>query len=402
MELVIDNVTTSETYTDDCTQFNSIEEIIADFKQGKMVIILDDEDRENEGDLLMAADKVTDQDINFMAKFGRGLICLTLTEKRCQQLNLPLMVSQNEQNNAPFGTRFTMSVEAAQGVTTGISAKDRATTIKACIKSDALPSDIVQPGHIFPIMAQPGGVLTRAGHTETGCDLARLSGFNSEAAVLVEILNEDGSMARRNDLMTFAKQHNLKIGTVADLIKYRLQNEQTVEQISTTVWPTKYGDFKLNTYLDHVSGQIHYALVSKNFIASAKNSPMVRVHVENKITDVLAYDNYNTAASSGWPLDKSIEYIAENGNGVVLILSNEQNPKDILNIINKIKNNSEKDNNKQQNKNIEQKILRRIGIGSQILSSLGITRMKLLSEPVRYQGLSGFNLEIEQYIKFEG
>lgn len=202
--------------------FDSIDDIIADFKLGKMVVMLDDEDRENEGDLLIAAEKVTPSDINFMATYGRGLICLVLTEERCKQLNLPLMVDY-ENNNTKFGTRFTVSVEAARGVTTGISVFDRATTIKACINKDATAEDLVRPGHMFPIMARSGGVLSRAGHTEASCDLARLSGLEP-AAVLVEILNEDGSMARRDDLLKFAKHHNLRVGTIADLIKYRLKN----------------------------------------------------------------------------------------------------------------------------------------------------------------------------------
>lgn len=201
-------------------QFNTIAEIVDDFRQGKMVIILDDENRENEGDLIIAAEKVTAADINFMARYGRGLICVLLTEERCAQLNLPLMVT-SDYNRSPFGTRFTVSVEAAKGVTTGISAADRAVTIHACIKKDAVPSDLVRPGHIFPIMARTGGVLERRGHTEAAIDLARLSGLEP-AGVLVEILNEDGSMARRDDLFIFAKRHNLKIGTIADLIEYRL------------------------------------------------------------------------------------------------------------------------------------------------------------------------------------
>lgn len=209
-------------------KFNSIEEILSDYRQGKMIIMLDDEDRENEGDLLMAAERITAEDINFMATHGRGLICLTLTEQHCQQLQLPLMVSCNSNNQAPFGTRFTVSVEAARGVTTGISSADRAATIKACIKPDASPNDIVKPGHMFPIMAQSGGVLVRAGHTEAGCDLAHLAGFRPSASVLVEILNADGSMARRDDLFLFARKHGLKIGTIADLIKYRLENEKAV------------------------------------------------------------------------------------------------------------------------------------------------------------------------------
>ena len=206
---------------------HNIEEIINDIREGKMVILMDDEDRENEGDLIMAASHVRAEDVNFMARHGRGLICLTLSQKRCEQLHLPLMV---DDNNAAYSTNFTVSVEAAEGVTTGISAADRAVTIQAAVASEAKPEDLVQPGHIFPIMAQPGGVLTRAGHTEAGCDLARLAGLES-AAVIVEILNEDGSMARRPDLEKFSEQFDLKIGTIADLIRYRLENERSVERV---------------------------------------------------------------------------------------------------------------------------------------------------------------------------
>lgn len=400
---VVEQVLESWDDKNSTVKFDSIASIIDDYKQGKMVIILDDEDRENEGDLLIAAEAVSADDINFMAKYGRGLICLTLTEQKCQQLNLPLMVSNKTANNSPFGTRFTVSVEAAQGVTTGISAADRATTIKACIQLNANSNDIVQPGHIFPIMAQPGGVLVRAGHTESGCDLARLAGFREPASVLVEILNEDGTMARRDDLFRFAKKHGLKIGTVADLIKYRLKHEKTLEQVLTTKWPTRYGEFELKCFIDHITDTTHYALVKGDI--AADDLPYVRVHVENKTTDLLYYSNKeeNKLVASGWPLDESMEYISKQKSGVIVIISNDYNSKDMLNIIsNKLKANLH--HNKAKNildKTTEQKILRRIGIGSQILQELGVTKMNLLSEPVRYSGLSGFNLEIVNFIRYE-
>ncbi|WP_163143820.1 3,4-dihydroxy-2-butanone-4-phosphate synthase, partial [Arhodomonas sp. KWT] len=217
--------------------FNSTEEIIDELRQGRMVVIMDDEDRENEGDLLMPASMVRPDDINFMARYGRGLICLTLTRERCEQLRLPLMVNDNGDQH---GTNFTLSIEAARGVTTGISAADRARTVQAAVAPQARPEDIVQPGHIFPVMAQPGGVLTRAGHTEAGCDLARLAGFEP-AAVIVEVLNEDGTMARRDDLMAFAREHGIKIGTIADLIAYRVRNERTVERVADCELPTSHG-----------------------------------------------------------------------------------------------------------------------------------------------------------------
>lgn len=252
---------------------NTTTELIEDIRAGKMVILMDDEGRENEGDLIMAASLTRAEDINFMASYGRGLICLTLTRERCQQLRLPLMVNQNQ---AAHGTNFTLSIEAAKGVTTGISAADRARTIQAAVALDAKPDDLVQPGHIFPLMAQAGGVLNRAGHTEAGCDLARLAGLEP-AATIVEILNPDGSMARRGDLEVYAGEHQLKIGTIEDLIRYRIQNERTVEPVAESEFPTKLGKFHLYAYQDVVDNAVHFALVKGNIDAT---TPIpVRVHV---------------------------------------------------------------------------------------------------------------------------
>src|SRR5499426_740751 len=244
--------------TDGAFGLDTIEDIVAAIRNGEMVVILDDEDRENEGDLVMAATKVRAEDVNFMAKFGRGLICLTLTRARCEQLRLPLMVSNTDVRQT---TNFTISIEAAEGVTTGISAHDRARTILAAVSPDARPDDLRQPGHIFPLMAQPGGVLTRAGHTEAGCDLARLAGLEP-AAVIVEILNDDGAMARRPDLEKFAQRHQLKIGTIADLIRYRLEKERSVERIAEQVIATEFGPFRMFCYEDHVNRTVHLALVA--------------------------------------------------------------------------------------------------------------------------------------------
>lgn len=254
------------TATAPATPFNTPAELIEALKAGRMVILMDDEDRENEGDLVMAADAVRAEDINFMARFGRGLICLTLTQEKCRSLRLPLMVNDN---TSPFSTNFTVSIEAAEGVTTGISAHDRAKTVQAAVKPDARPEDLIQPGHIFPLMAQPGGVLTRAGHTEAGCDLARLAG-RTPAAVIVEILNEDGTMARRPDLERFAKTHDLKIGTIADLIRYRLDNEHSVERVAETQVDTEFGSFHLVTYQDTVDNTIHLALVKARPAATSR------------------------------------------------------------------------------------------------------------------------------------
>ena len=261
--------------------FSNIEDIIADIRAGKMVIMVDDENRENEGDLLMAAEKIRPEDINYMATHGRGLICLTLSRERCAQLRLPLMVTETDQRHA---TNFTISIEAAEGITTGISAHDRATTVLAAVAPPAKPEDLSQPGHVFPVVAQPGGVLTRAGHTEAGCDLARLAGLES-AAVIVEILNEDGSMARRPDLEKFARMHEIRIGTIADLIRYRLEKERNVERIGEQVVKTEHGEFTMICYDDLVNRAVHVALL-KGDVQNADN-PLVRVHMQDTLGDVV-------------------------------------------------------------------------------------------------------------------
>ena len=267
-----DNTTTHPSAIENA--FSDIEDIIADIREGKMVIMVDDENRENEGDLLMAAEKVRPEDINYMATHGRGLICLTLSRERCAQLRLPLMVTETDQHHA---TNFTISIEAAEGITTGISAHDRATTVQAAVAPSAKPEDLRQPGHIFPVVAQPGGVLTRAGHTEAGCDLARLAGLES-AAVIVEILNEDGSMARRPDLEKFARTHDIRVGTIADLIRYRLEKERNVERIGEQVVQTEHGDFTMICYDDLVNRAVHIALVKGDL--EKDDNPLVRVHLQ--------------------------------------------------------------------------------------------------------------------------
>ena len=272
-------------------KLNSTEEIIEDIRQGKMVIIMDDEDRENEGDLLMAASCVTPDDINYMARFGRGLICLTLMQEKCRQLKLPLMVDGTD---AMESTNFTVSIEAAEGVTTGISAADRAVTVLAAVKEGATHEDIVLPGHVFPLMAQPGGVLNRAGHTEAGCDLARLAGLDP-SSVIVEILNEDGTMARRPDLEKFAEEHDLKIGTIEDLISYRIKNEKTVERVAEKDFTTEYGEFKLFAYKNLLDDSLHFALVHGTI--NNDEPVLVRVHMENALADMFGAVDFQ-----GWPL----------------------------------------------------------------------------------------------------
>ena len=291
-------------------ELNSTEEILADLRAGRMVVIMDDEDRENEGDLVMAAQGVSAADINFMARFGRGLICLTLTRERCAQLRLPLMVSDTDREQR---TNFTVSIEAAEGVTTGISAYDRAHTVRTAVSANARAEDLRQPGHVFPIMAQPGGVLTRAGHTEAGCDLARLAGFEP-AAVIVEIMNEDGTMARRPQLEDFARAHQLKIGSIADLIRYRLRNERSVERIAEQSIDTEHGTFRLYAYEDHVNHDVHLALVHGDPTEPA--TPLVRVHLVDTLRDVLGVRD----ASHGWTLRAALARIASAPCGVVVVL----------------------------------------------------------------------------------
>ena len=357
---------------------NSTQEIIDDIEAGKMVILMDDEDRENEGDIIIAAEAVTADHINFMAKYGRGLICLTLSEKRCKQLRLPLMVGDNR---AAMETNFTVSIEAAEGVTTGISAADRATTVHAAVKPDAGPESIVQPGHIFPIMARPGGVLFRAGHTEAGCDLARLAGFEP-AAVIVEILNDDGSMARRKDLEKFAMQHGLKIGTIADLIRYRIENEHTVERIVESRFPTDYGEFRLFAFEDSVAQELHFALV-KGTVDPEKPIP-VRVHVQNTLSDALA-----GTEGRGWPLRDVMQTIDQTGEGVIVFLRQAETPKVMVHRIESlIQGHADDDHGDDQ---------RTYGIGAQILADLGVRKMRLLSAPKVFHGLAGFGLEVVDY-----
>lgn len=359
---------------------HKIEDIIEDLKDGKMVLIIDDESRENEGDFIMAASKVTPEDINFMSKYARGLICLTLTRERCKQLNLPLMKNDTDSKHE---TNFTISIEASEGVTTGISAYDRAHTIRTAVMPDANENDISRPGHIFPLMSQPGGVLTRAGHTEAGCDLARLAGFEP-ASVIVEIMSDDGTMARLPELIEISKKHNIKIGTIEDLIKYRTKHEKTVIKKSESLINTEYGEFNLVAYEDILSNTIHVALVK----GEIKNldSTFVRVHIQNTIKDIL-----HSSHHSGWPLKNAIQRINKEGNGVVLILRWNESVDAIIKDIENI--------NDKKNEDLSQDFDRRtLGVGGQILSDLGVSKMKLLSSPKTFYGLGGYGLEIEEYI----
>lgn len=364
---------------------NTIEEIIEDLRQGKMVIIMDDEDRENEGDLVMAASFTRAEDVNFMARYGRGLICLTLTPERCQQLRLPLMVNENK---TPHSTNFTVSIEAAIGVTTGISAADRARTIQAAVAADAKPDDLVQPGHIFPLMAKSGGVLNRAGHTEAGCDLARLAGAEP-AAVIVEILNEDGSMARRPDLEIFAQQHGLKIGTIADLIHYRIQHENTLERISECAYPTEFGDFRLYAYQDRNDDNLHLALVMGK--VSGEEPILVRVHARNLLDDVFA----SKRSDCNMPIRMAMQKIAEEGRGVLVIIRQSENNKALAELIHGYQLADNGIANAGQNGDPD---WRTTGTGARILADLGVRKLKVLGTQKKYIALSGFDLEVAEHV----
>ncbi len=366
---------------------NTIEEIIEDLKQGKMVVIMDDEDRENEGDLIMAASFARPEDINFMARYGRGLICLTLTRERCQQLRLPLMVNDNR---TAHSTNFTVSIEAAEGVTTGISAADRALTIQAAVAVDAHPEDLVQPGHIFPLMAQPGGVLNRAGHTEAGCDLARLAEVEP-AAVIVEILNDDGSMARRSDLEIFAETHQLKIGTIADLIHYRIQNENTLERISQCLYPTEFGDFRLYAYQDRNDNNVHLALVMGD--VAGDEPVLVRVHARNVLDDVF----FSQRTGCGIPIREAMKKIAQDGRGVLVVIRQDETNKALVELIHQYQmedNGIVNSHDKHQESD-----WRTTGTGSRILADLGVHQLKVMGTQKKYFGLSGFDLEVVEHTK---
>jgi 3,4-dihydroxy 2-butanone 4-phosphate synthase/GTP cyclohydrolase II len=366
---------------------DSIDDIVAAIRGGEMVVILDDEDRENEGDLVMAASKVRPEDVNFMARYGRGLICLTLTRQRCEQLRLPLMVSNTDLRKT---TNFTISIEAAEGVTTGISAHDRARTVLAAVAPDARPDDLRQPGHIFPLMAQPGGVLTRAGHTEAGCDLVRLAGLEP-AAVIVEILNDDGAMARRDDLLRFAKRHKLKIGTIADLIEYRLRTEESVEVVGDRTVATPFGPFRMVCFEDHVNRTVHIALVRGALDPTIPT--LVRVHRQDTLGDVIGVQD----ATLHRPLRDALQLIAEQESGVVVLLRPEETARDLMKSVGSL-GCSEEELATRRDRTMD---FRTFGIGAQILRSLGVRRMRVLGAPRHMHALSGFGLEVVEYLSAE-
>jgi len=359
--------------------------LIEDMRAGRMVVLIDDEDRENEGDLVMAAACVTADAINFMAKHARGLICLTLTEARCRQLNLQLMVSDNRSSH---GTAFTVSIEAAQGVTTGISAADRATTIAAAVAPSAGPQDLVQPGHIFPLKAQPGGVLARAGHTEAGCDLAQLAGLEP-AAVICEILRDDGSMARLPDLVTFAQTHGLKIGTIADLIKHRSAHESLVTRRSSRAITTTHGVFQLVVFEDRAAHQPHLALMKG--APSADRECLVRVHEPFTVID--AIDTKSGVHS--WSLDGALRAVADHGEGVVVLLNCAPSAEVLFSKL--LPGDRVVPPGPVHGDGVASSQLRHYGIGAAILRDLGVGKMLLLSPPRKMPSMMGFGLEVTGY-----
>jgi len=359
-------------------QISPAKEIIEEIKNGRMVVLVDDENRENEGDLVVAAEFATPAHINFMAKHGRGLICLTLTEARCKQLNLTKMV---QKNGARMGTNFTVSIEAAEGVTTGISAADRARTVQAAVAKHAKPKDIVSPGHIFPLAAMDGGVLVRAGHTEAGCDLAALAGLEP-ASVICEILKDDGSMARLPDLMTFAAEHGLKIGTIADLIHYRAETESFIERTAERMVQTPYGALKLVAYTDKIGKETHLVLIKGT--PSADKEVLVRVHEPLSVFDLLD----SSSCSHSWNTLKAMQVIAQADVGVMVLLRQAETGK---NIIERIQGADEPIRLNQE--------LRTYGIGSQILLDCGVRKMKLMANQRKMPSMAGFGLEVTGYLE---
>ncbi len=366
---------------DNGTGLSGTEALIDEIRAGRMVVLMDDEDRENEGDLVMAAEHVSADDINFMARHARGLICLTLTAARCEQLRLPLMVSRS---TARQGTNFTLSIEAAHGVTTGISAADRAQTVRAAVRPNARPEDIVQPGHIFPLRAELGGALERAGHTEAGCDLARLAG-GEPAAVIVEIMNEDGSMARHADLLAFAARHALRVGTIADLIQYRLLNEKTVERIGAGDIRTEAGIFTLHHFRDVLHGGHHMALTMGRI--DPEIPVPVRVHLPSTLGDVVGH---MPGDHSGWNVHRCLRAVAAHGAGVVVVLASAETPETLLaNLDQALGRAGKPPPRREQYMNI--------GIGAQILRALGVGKMRLMAAPMKYS-IAGFGLELVEYL----
>ncbi|ROZ75824.1 bifunctional 3,4-dihydroxy-2-butanone-4-phosphate synthase/GTP cyclohydrolase II [Ramlibacter sp. WS9] len=358
-----------------------VEDIVADMRAGRIVILVDEEDRENEGDLVLAAEHVTPEAINFMARYGRGLICLTLTRERCERLRLPPMVARN---GTKMGTAFTVSIEAAEGVTTGISAADRARTVQAAVGKTARAEDLVQPGHIFPLQAVDGGVLMRAGHTEAGCDLAAMAGL-TPAAVICEIMKDDGTMARLPDLQVFAAEHGLKIGTIADLIEHRSRNESLVEMVGARPLHTAYGEFMAHAFKDKPSQGLHLALVKGAW--SPEDTVPVRVHEPMSLLDALEIDR----SMHSWNLDASLKHISREGKGVCILLNCGEDAQQLLAQFEGTARAAQAPERGRMD-------LRTYGIGAQILRECGVHKMNLMGNPRRMPSMAGYGLEIACHI----
>ncbi len=359
---------------------SSVQEIVAELKAGRMVILVDEEDRENEGDLVIAAEHCTPEAINFMARHGRGLICLTLTEARCRQLDLPLMVRDNK---TPHNTAFTMSIEAAEGVTTGISAQDRSITVLAAVAKNAKPADIIQPGHIFPLMAQNGGVLVRAGHTEAGCDLAQMAGAEP-ASVICEILKDDGTMARLPDLLIFAREHGLKIGAISDLIHYRSENEKLVEQVAAKDVACASGNFRLHAFADKTNGEVHLAMTQGDI--TAESETLVRVHEPISVLDFIDCGSHRHSFS----VEQAMRAISREGRGVIVLLHRRESGNDLLTAL--------KGDAEGEGRPAAKWDPRLYGIGAQILRELGVGKMRLMASPRKMPSMAGFGLEVCGYL----
>ena len=369
---------------------NTVEEILEDLKAGRMVIIMDDEDRENEGDLIMAAERATPEAVAFMIRHASGIICVPMEENRLLSLDLPQMVEKNSESHR---TAFTVSVDLMSGTTTGVSSGDRAATIRALADANAKAADFARPGHIFPLRARRGGVLVRTGHTEAAVDLCRLAGLQP-VGVICEVMNEDGSMARRPDLQTFAQRHGLKIGTIADLIRHRLRNERSIERVSEQTVQTELGEFRLFAYEDRVSQEVHLAL-AKGCLDQA--SPLVRVHVADPLRDLLGI----RADPRAWTLRDAMERVASAGNGVIVILRDRESSGDLLGSVRALASPGGADPGGASGAMPaaqRSEVLKTFGIGAQILKDLGVKRMRVLSAPKQIHGIAAFGLEIDSYV----
>ncbi len=375
------------------TGLNSVEEIVADLKAGRMVLIVDDEDRENEGDLIMAAELATPEAVAFMIRYTSGIICVPMEEDRLARLDLPQMVASNSESHR---TAFTVSVDVHAGTTTGVSSSDRTATIHALANASSKPLDFARPGHIFPLRSRRGGVLVRTGHTEAAVDLCRMAGLQP-VGVLSEVMNEDGTMARRPELEAFARRHSLKIGTIADLIRYRLRNERSVERVKAQPVQTELGEFTLYAYQDRVSEEVHLALTRGKL--RGDEPPLVRVHVVDPLRDLLGI----RADPLAWTLRAAMERIARAGSGVIVILRDRESSGDLLESVRTLAVSGSGDGQPDAAPGApaprrDGEVLRTFGVGAQILKDLGVRRMRVLSAPKQIHGISGFGLEIESYV----